>query len=193
METETVVFGGGCFWCTEAAFTMLRGVKSALPGYAGGHVENPTYEQVNTGETGHIEVVKIEFNPDELSFEELLKVFFATHDPTTPNRQGNDVGPQYHSAIFYTTEGQKKKAEHYVMMLGKITASGGTPSQTVVGGLPAQAGKPIVTTIAPLTKFWPAEDYHQQYYEHHKDAPYCQVVIDPKIEKVQEKFKNLLK
>jgi methionine-S-sulfoxide reductase len=176
---ETIVFGGGCFWCTEAIFTMLKGVKSALPGYAGPSAwlrsSGPTYEEVSAGTTPFIEVVKIEYNPDELSFEELLKVFFATHDPTTPNRQGNDVGPQYHSAIFYTTEQQKKKAEHYAMMLGKI------------------GGKPIVTTVAELTHFWPAEDYHAQYYEHHKDAPYCQLVIEPKIEKVQEKFANLVK
>jgi peptide-methionine (S)-S-oxide reductase len=174
--TETIVFGGGCFWCTEAVFTMLKGVQSATPGYAGGHVDHPTYEQVSGGDTGHIEVAKIEFNPDELSFEELLKVFFATHDPTTPNRQGNDVGPQYHSAIFYTTESQKQRAEHYVMMLQKIAGV-----------------KPIVTTIVPLTIFWPAEDYHKKYYVTHKDAPYCQLIIDPKVEKVQEKFKNLLK
>jgi len=154
---------------------MLKGVKSAVPGSAGGQVENPTYEQVSKGETGHIEVVKIEYNPDELSFEELLKVFFATHDPTTPNRQGNDVGPQYHSAIWYTTERQKEKAEHYIMMLQKMTT------------------KPIVTKLEPLSNFYVADDSHQQYYEHHKDAPSCQIVIDPKVENVQENSGNLLK
>jgi peptide-methionine (S)-S-oxide reductase len=173
--TESIVFGGGCFWCTEAVFTMLKGVKSAVPGYSGGSVENPSYEQVSMGNTGHIEVVKIEYDLDQIALEELLQVFFETHDPTTPNRQGNDVGPQYHSAIFYTTDRQREKAEHYVKMIaGKYT-------------------KPIVTTIAPLKNFYVAEDYHQQYYEHHKDAPYCQLVIDPKVEKVQEKFKDLLK
>ena len=179
--TETIVFGGGCFWCTEAVFTMLKGIVSVEPGYAGGHVANPTYEQVSAGDTGHIEVIKIVFNPDELSLEELLQVFFATHDPTTPNRQGNDVGPQYHSAIFYTTDRQKEKSEHYIKVL-----------QTML------QDKKIVTTVAPLGTpptggFYKAEDYHQQYYEHHKDAPYCQVVIEPKVEKVQEKFKSLLK
>ncbi len=175
MDREIIVLGGGCFWCTEAVFTMLKGVYSAEPGYAGGHTENPTYEQVSGGKTGQIEVVKIEYNPDKIAFEELLQVFFETHDPTTSNRQGNDVGPQYHSAVFYTTPRQKEKAEHYMKMIaGKYT-------------------KPIITTVAPLEKFWPAEDYHQKYYENHKDAGYCQVVIDPKVEKVQTKFKNLLK
>ncbi len=175
MQKETIVLGGGCFWCTEAVFGMLKGISSVEPGYAGGHVENPTYEQVSAGDTGHIEVIKIEYDLDQIAFEEILQVFFETHDPTTPNRQGNDVGPQYHSAIFYTTDRQKEKAEHYVKMIaGKYT-------------------KPIVTTIAPLKTFYKAEDYHQKYYEHHKDAAYCQLLIDPKVEKVQEKFKNLLK
>lgn len=175
MDTEEVVLGGGCFWCTEAVFLMLKGVVSAEPGYAGGTVQHPTYEQVSTGTTGHIEVVKIEYDPHKLAFEEILQVFFETHDPTTPNRQGADVGPQYHSAILYTTDRQKEKAEHYIKMIaGRFT-------------------KPIVTTVAPLTTFWPAEDYHQKYYENHKDAGYCQVVIEPKLDKVQEKFKNLLK
>ncbi len=175
MHTETIVLGGGCFWCTEAVFTMLKGIVSVRPGYAGGHVANPTYEQVSGGKTGHIEVIEIVYDPDQLSFEEILQVFFDTHDPTTPNRQGNDVGPQYHSAVFYTTPRQKEKTEHYIMLIkNKFT-------------------KPIVTTVAPLDTFYVAEDYHQQYYEHHKDAPYCQVIIDPKVEKVQTKFKNLLK
>jgi peptide-methionine (S)-S-oxide reductase len=175
-QTETIVLGGGCFWCTEAVFTMLKGVKSVEPGYAGGHVKNPTYEQVSAGNTGHIEVIKIEFDPDQIALEELFQVFFATHDPTTPNRQGNDVGPQYHSAVFYTNERQKEKAEHYIMILQKTI-----PNKT------------IVTTVAPLEVFYKAEDYHQKYYENHRGAGYCQVVIDPKVEKVQEKFSNLLK
>ncbi len=175
METETIVLGGGCFWCTEAVFTMLKGIDSVLPGYAGGHIKNPTYEQVSTGDSGHIEVIEINYHPDQIAFEEILQVFFETHDPTTPNRQGNDVGPQYHSAIFYTNERQKEKAEHYAKMIA------------------SKYTKPIVTTIAPLDTFYVAEDYHQKYYENHKDAGYCQVIIDPKVEKVQEKFKNLLK
>ena len=175
MDKETVLLGGGCFWCTEAVFTMLKGIYSVAPGYAGGQVEKPTYEQVSTGNTGHIEVIKIEYNPNKIAFEELLQVFFETHDPTTPNRQGNDVGPQYHSAVFYTTDRQKEKTEHYIKMIaGKYQ-------------------KPIVITVAPFKTFWPAEDYHQKYYENHKDAGYCQVVIDPKVEKVQTKFKDLLK
>lgn len=178
VDNETIVFGGGCFWCTEAVFKMLKGVKSVEPGYAGGHVDKPTYEQVCGGETGHIEVIKIVFNPDEIAFEELLRVFFATHDPTTKDRQGNDVGPQYNSAIFYTTQRQKEKAEHYISVLVK-------------------AGQPLVTQVrslggSPSGRFWPAEDYHKNYYEKNKSAGYCQLVIAPKVEKVETKFKDLL-
>lgn len=154
---------------------MLKGIVSVEPGYSGGKIANPTYEQVSAGNTGHIEVIKMVYHPDRLAFEEILQVFFETHDPTTPNRQGNDVGPQYHSAIFYTTERQKEKTEHYM----KIIAG--------------RFNKPIVTTLAPLKNFYLAEDYHQKYYENHKDAGYCQVIIDPKVEKVQQKFKSLLK
>lgn len=175
-DTETIVFGGGCFWCTEAVFLMLKGVVSVEPGYAGGHVDNPTYEQVCGGETGHIEVIKIVYQPDKIAFEELLRVFFGSHDPTTPNRQGNDVGPQYNSAIFYTTDRQKEKAEHYISVLNK-----------------AGFVKPIVTQVRPLDHFWPAEDYHKNYYERNKSAGYCQLVIAPKVEKVQSSYKDLLK
>jgi peptide-methionine (S)-S-oxide reductase len=175
MDTETIVLGGGCFWCTEAVFKMLKGTESVEPGYSGGHVGNPTYEQVSRGDTGHVEVIKIAFRPDQLALEEILQVFFETHDPTTPNRQGNDVGPQYHSAIFYTTERQKEKAEHYIKLIAK------------------KYTKPIITTVAPLKNFYAAEDYHKNYYENHKDAGYCQVVIEPKVGKAREKFKNLLK
>ncbi len=175
MDTETIVLGGGCFWCTEAVFSMLKGVASVEPGYTGGHVMSPTYERVSTGKTGHIEVIKIEYNPDHIAFEEILQVFFETHDPTTHNQQGSDVGPQYASAIFYTTDRQKEKAEHYIKLIAK------------------KYTKPIVTTIAPLKIFYKAEDYHKKYYENHKDAGYCQAVIDPKVEKVQKKFVNLLK
>lgn len=175
MDTEEIVFGNGCFWCTEAVFQMIKGVVSVEPGYSGGTVANPTYEQVSAGNTGHAEVIKIVYNPDIVSYEEILQVFFASHDPTSLNRQGNDVGPQYRSVIFYSTERQKEKAEHYIMVLNKTTV------------------KPIVTAVEPLKEFYPAEDYHKKYYEAHKDAPYCQLVIEPKVEKVQAKFKNLLK
>ena len=176
VDNETIVFGGGCFWCTEAVFQMLKGVKTVEPGYAGGSVEHPTYEQVCGGTTGHIEVIKIVYNPDEIAFEELLRVFFSTHDATTIDRQGNDVGPQYNSAVFYTTQRQKEKAEHYISVLNK-----------------AGHVQPIVTAVRPLEKFWPAEDYHKNYYENNKGAGYCQLVIAPKVEKVETKFKDLLK
>ncbi len=175
--TKTAVFGGGCFWCTEAVFRMLRGVISVEPGYSGGIVAHPTYAQVSSGTTGHAEVIRFEYDPSRISYDDLLNVFFATHDPTTVNRQGNDVGPQYRSVIFYSDEAQKEAAEAFI---AKLNASG-------------TAGAPIVTTVEPLGAFWPAEDYHRQYYEHHKDAPYCQLVINPKLEKVQEKFADLLK
>lgn len=171
---ETIVFGAGCFWCTEAVFAMLKGVKSVEPGYTGGKVANPTYEQVSAGDTGHVEVAKIEYNPDEISFEELLQVFFSAHDAAQVGGQGSDVGEQYRSAIFYTTERQQEKAQHYIDVLKK-------------------AGQTITTTVEPLGAFYPAEDYHKKYYESHKDAAYCQLVIDPKIEKVGQKFRNLLK
>lgn len=176
MGHETIVLGGGCFWCTEAVFKMLKGVESVEPGYAGGHVLNPTYTQVSTGETGHAEVIKIVYDPDVLSFEELLQVFFSSHDATTLNRQGNDVGPQYRSAIFYTTERQREKSQHYIDVLNKGTSV-----------------KPIVTEVTALTNYFPAEDYHKNYFERNQGAGYCQLVIAPKVEKVGEKFKNLLK
>jgi peptide-methionine (S)-S-oxide reductase len=174
---ETIVFGGGCFWCTEAVFTMLKGVISVEPGYAGGTVKNPTYEQVSAGNTGHAEVIKIVYDPDQISFPELLQVFFGSHDPTTINRQGNDVGPQYRSAVFYTTERQKEQAEFYIMHLNMV------PNV-----------QKVVTTVEPLgDTYYPAEDYHKNYFENHKDAPYCQLIIEPKVEKVEKKFKMLLK
>lgn len=175
-DTETVIFGNGCFWCTEAVFQMIKGVVSVEPGYSGGHMANPTYEQVSAGNTGHAEVIKIVYNPNVVSYEEILQVFFASHDPTSLNRQGNDVGPQYRSVIFYANERQKEKAEHYIMVLNKTAGV-----------------KKIVTAVEPLKEFYPAEDYHKKYYEEHKDVLYCQLVIAPKIEKVEAKFKNLLK
>ena len=175
METETIVLGGGCFWCTEAVFSMLKGVVSVEPGYAGGHTKNPTYEQVCQGDTGHIEVIKVEYDPDQIAFEEILQIFFASHDPTTPGRQGSDVGEQYSSAIFYTTERQKQKAEHYISLIGRGFE------------------KPIVTKLLPLSAFYPAEADHRNYFANNSSAPYCQLVIVPKVEKIENKFQHLLK
>ena len=176
-EKEVAVFGGGCFWCTEAVFKMLRGVSSVLPGYAGGSTENPTYEQVSSGRTGHAEVIKIEFDPAQIRLQDLLTVFFASHDPTTVNRQGNDVGTQYRSVIFYTTQKQKRETEAFIK---ELNASN-------------KAGKPIVTELVPLTTFYEAENYHKDYYATHPQNPYCELVINPKLEKVQQKFAELLK
>ncbi len=162
---ETATLAGGCFWCTEAVFKRLRGVSSVTPGYAGGTVANPTYEQVCKGNTGHAEAVRIEFDPERISFEKLLTVFFRLHDPTTANRQGNDVGTQYRSAIFYHSQEQKNTAEKL-----KSGISG------------------AVTQIVPYTTFYPAEDYHRNYYEKNSYQPYCQYVIDPKIAKLMKEF-----
>jgi peptide-methionine (S)-S-oxide reductase len=172
---ETAVFGGGCFWCTEAVFNSLKGIVSAMPGYSGGYVKDPTYEEVSAGDTGHAEVTKIEFDPSEITYHDLLTVFFATHDPTTLDRQGNDVGIQYRSVIFYMSEEQKQQAEQYI----KEVAS--------------SFSNPIVTSLQPFEAFYPAEDYHQRYYEKHKDAPYCMAIIDPKLEKLQQHFASLFK
>ena len=173
---ETIVFGGGCFWCTEAVFGMLKGVASVEPGYAGGKTADPTYAQVSGGETGHAEVIKVVYDPEELSFEELLQVFFSSHNATELNRQGADVGTQYRSAIFYTTERQREKSQHYIDVLNK------------------HAGvKKIVTEVSPLKTFYAAGDYHKNYFENNKQAGYCQLVIAPKVEKVEKKFKSLLK
>lgn len=173
---EHIVFGGGCFWCTEAIFKMLMGVESVTLGYTGGHVANPTYEQVCTGDTGHAEAVSIVYDPNLVSFANLLTVFFGTHDPTTKNRQGNDVGTQYRSSIFYTTPEQKAEAEKFI---AELNARPG--------------GNPIVTEVAPLDVFYVAEDYHKDYFSNHSYAPYCQLVINPKLEKVQQKFSELLR
>lgn len=175
---EIAVLGGGCFWCTEAIFLRLRGVISVLPGYAGGTVENPTYEQVSSGRTGHIEVVQFEYDPSQITFKDLLNVFFATHDPTTRNQQGADMGEQYKSVIFYTNEEQRRQAEEYIENLKKEGVF----------------DNPVVTEIRPLDKFYAAENYHQNYYERNKDKnPYCQVVINPKLTKLRAKFASLLK
>lgn len=172
---ETAVFGGGCFWCTEAVYKMLKGVSAVAPGYTGGTVDHPTYEQVCTGTTGHAEVIKIDYDPKEVTYRDLLTIFFASHDPTQLNRQGADVGTQYRSAVFYTTEEQKTEAEKFVAELND-----------------APGGK-AVTEVVPLGTFWPAESYHKDYYERNQDAAYCQIVINPKLEKVQERYEALLK
>jgi peptide-methionine (S)-S-oxide reductase len=177
MKIDTAVFGGGCFWCTEAVFLMLKGVLDVSPGYAGGTKENPTYEEIANGNTGHAEVIRIEFDPKEISFEDLLTVFFGTHDPTTPNRQGNDIGSQYRSVILYTNDAQKTIAEKFIRDLNASS----------------KEGAPIVTEIAPFTKFYEAEDYHKKYYERNKNQSYCQIVINPKLAKVEKEFYELLK
>ena len=174
---EKAVFGGGCFWCTEAVFKELRGVSLVKPGYAGGTVINPTYMQVVSGKTGHAEVIYLEFDTQKISYRDLLTVFFASHDPTTVNRQGNDIGEQYRSVIFFTTEFQKAEAERFIQNLNASSSKGET----------------IVTDIKPLDKFYEAEGYHHDYYKNNKDMPYCQVVINPKLDKVQKEFANLLK
>jgi peptide-methionine (S)-S-oxide reductase len=168
-KTETAVLGGGCFWCIEAVYLRVPGVKSVVSGYAGGHVANPTYEQVCTGDTGHAEVARIEFDPTVTSFEKLLEVFFVAHDPTTLNRQGADEGTQYRSAIFYADE-----AQHQAALRAKASAQ-------------AHWDDPIVTEIVPLEKFYVAENYHQDYYRLHPNQGYCSFVIRPKVKKLQDK------
>ncbi len=177
---ETAVFAGGCFWCTEAVFSMLRGVVSVMPGYTGGRSmpggAAPTYEQVSGGNTGHAESLKIEFNPSVISYSDLLTVFFNTHDPTTVNRQGNDVGTQYRSAIFYGSEEQRLKAEALIRELDDSKAY----------------DKPVVTEVRPLERFYQAEGYHRDFYKNNSEAPYCQLVIAPKLEKLQKRFSALI-
>ena len=170
---ETATFGAGCFWCTEAVFQQLKGVESVVSGYSGGHIDNPTYQQVTTGTTGHAEVTRITFDPKVISFEELLEVFFTTHDPTTLNRQGNDVGTQYRSAIFYHSEEQKESA---LRVKAEFEEKGIWKN-------------PIVTEITPFDKFYRAEDYHQNYYRNNPNQGYCRVIIKPKIDKVEREFK----
>jgi peptide-methionine (S)-S-oxide reductase len=177
MSNKVAVFAGGCFWCTEAVFDELRGVKSVVSGYAGGTLKNPTYEQVCMGTTGHAEVIKIEFDPAEISFSDLMTVFFATHDPTTLNRQGNDVGTQYRSAIFYGDEKQKEEAATFIKELDDAKTFKNS----------------IVTTLEPLTEFYPAEDYHQKFYANNPFQGYCQYAIPPKLTKLHKQFKGLLK
>jgi len=177
-KTEIATFANGCFWCTEAIFEELDGVLSATSGYSGGSIENPTYKEVCGGNTGHAECLQIVFDPAKISFDELLEVFWKTHDPTTLNRQGADVGTQYRSAVFYHNEEQKQKAEKYKAALDQSGAF----------------DKPIVTEITPFSKFYPAENYHQQYFELNENVnPYCKMVIRPKLDKFRKIFKERLK
>jgi len=174
---ETAIFANGCFWCTEAIFQRLQGVISVLPGYTGGRVKNPTYEQVSGGYTGHAEAIKIEFDPVLLSFRDLLEVFFSTHDPTTLNRQGHDEGDQYRSAVFYLSDHQKQEAEQFIAELERDHVF----------------ENPIVTQLVPLDVFYQAEDYHKDYYNQNSNKPYCQMVINPKLDKFKKKFASKLK
>jgi len=176
-KTEVATFGTGCFWCTEAVFQELKGVIRVISGYMGGTVVNPTYEEVCTGTTGHAECLQVIYDPSVVTFDQLLEVFWESHDPTQLNRQGNDVGTQYRSAIFYHTEEQRRKAEDYKAKLNKERAY----------------PQPIVTEITAASTFYPAEDYHQNYYNEHGSQPYCYLVIRPKVEKFEKVFKDRLK
>ena len=177
MGTETITFGSGCFWCTEAIFQQVKGVEKVVSGYSGGHVVNPTYEQVCEKNTGHAEVCQLTFDPSQVSVDELLEIFWQTHDPTTLNQQGNDVGPQYRSVVFYHNEMQKQRAEFFLNELSKSGAF----------------DKPIVTTIEPYKNFYKAENYHQNYYNQNGSQPYCYFVIRPKVEKFEKAFKDKMK
>ncbi len=175
-NTQTATFAGGCFWCTEAVFQRLRGVKTVMPGYTGGHVPNPSYEAVCTGSTGHAEAIQITFDPKEISYEQLLDVFFATHDPTTPNRQGHDVGTQYRSAVYYHDEAQKQTAEK---VIARVNESDTYPN-------------PVVTEVTAFDTFYDAEDYHQNFYNRNQTYPYCSVIIDPKVQKLMKSYGDIL-
>jgi len=174
---ETATLGAGCFWCVEAVFDDLKGVEDVVSGYSGGQTENPTYRQVCDGTTGHAEVAEIRFDPSVISFKDILRVFFSVHDPTTMNRQGADIGTQYRSAIFYHNDDQKRDAEEIVK---EITDE-------------AVYDDPIVTEIVPFEKFWPAEDYHQEYFANNPNVPYCAAVVSPKVKKFRQKFSDRLK
>ena len=188
---KTIYLGGGCFWCTEAVFKSLKGVQEVIPGYMGGTVANPSYEAVCSGTTGHAEVIKVYYDERMISTDDILDIFFATHDLTTPNRQGNDVGSQYRSIIFYTHDQEPHS-------LGGLTES---PEDDVPGAIQRAISRAqstlsgdaqIVTEVVTATDFYPAEDYHYNYYADHSDAPYCQLVISPKLEKLQKKFSDKL-
>ena len=177
MNDAIATLAGGCFWCLESAYNRLEGVHEALSGYMGGALDRPTYQQVCGGETGHAEVVRVRFDPARVTYRELLEIFFTLHDPTTLNRQGNDVGTQYRSAIFWHDETQKAEAESLV---ARLTAE-------------RVFDRPIVTELAPAATFWPAEDYHQRYFDRNPHQPYCQYVVAPKLAKFRDKFAQRLK
>jgi peptide-methionine (S)-S-oxide reductase len=174
---EVATLGGGCFWCTEAVFLEIKGIIGVVPGYSGGHVKKTTYEQVTTGRTGHAEVIQVTFNPEIVTFKEILEIFFVMHDPTTLNRQGADIGPQYRSIIFYHSDEQKRVAEMYIEELNDKKVY----------------KQPIVTQVEPFKEFYEAEDYHKNYYERNKQEGYSRYVIDPKLAKVESKFKDKIK
>ncbi|MBV9159597.1 MAG: peptide-methionine (S)-S-oxide reductase MsrA [Candidatus Kaiserbacteria bacterium] len=175
-QSRTAVFGGGCFWCTEAVFQMLKGVSKVESGYAGGSMPNPSYEQVSGGRTGHAEVIRVTYDPAIISYEDLLTVFFGSHDPTTPNRQGADVGEEYRSIILYESEEERQAAEKIARDIQESLTDGSR----------------VVTQIVPLSAFYSAESYHRNYYKTNTSAPYCQIVIEPKIEKVRKRFAQLV-
>ncbi len=174
---ETATLAAGCFWCVEAVFDDLKGVEDVVSGYSGGHKDNPTYQEVCSESTGHAEVVQIRFDPADLSFDDLLRVYFTVHDPTQLNRQGNDIGTSYRSAIFYHSEEQRKTAEQ---VIAEITTEG-------------IYDRPIVTEVTPYNNFWPAEDYHQEYFANNPNQPYCSAVVAPKVAKFRQKFVSRLK
>jgi len=174
---ERATLAGGCFWCTESVFDELRGVESVVSGYSGGHKDSPTYQEVCTGTTGHAEVIQIEFDPAEIDFPDILRVFFTVHDPTTLNRQGGDIGTQYRSSVFYHSEAQRQAAEDVIR---EIDAAAIYPN-------------PIVTEVVPFEKFWPAEDYHQEYFVNNPNQPYCSAVIAPKVAKFRKMYAERLK
>lgn len=174
---EKATFAGGCFWCTEAIFKRIKGVRSVLPGYSGGKVENPSYEEVCSGTTGHAEAIQIEFEPQVIQFEKLLKIFFYTHNPITPNQQGNDIGPQYRSVVFFHSEIQKEEAEKLIKKLEENKVF----------------DRPIVTEILPFKNFYEAEDYHRNYFDRNREVPYCDITIAPKVHKLLNNYGNDIK
>jgi len=176
-ELETATLAAGCFWCVEAVFDDLKGVEDVVSGYSGGHTENPTYQEVCSETTGHAEVVQIRFDPGELSYEDLLRVYFTVHDPTQMNRQGNDIGTSYRSAIFYHSDAQRESAEKIIKEISDE----------------AIYDNPIVTEVTPFDKFWPAENYHQEYFANNPNQPYCAAVVAPKVAKFRKKFADRLK
>lgn len=174
-QLETATLAGGCFWCTEAIFQRLNGVKQVVPGYAGGQTQKPSYDEVSSGESGHAEVIQLKFDPKVIGYDELLRIFFHLHDPTTLNRQGMDVGSQYRSAIFFHNKEQEKKVRQ------------------VLVDLASEFDEPIVTEVLPYVSFFPAESHHHNYFEKHQDAPYCQLVIAPKLKKLLNKYSDKVK